>query len=282
MSIPPQAVPIFANPALIKYSQDAMKTTFRIYVDGGDRNRVDSAVSDAFQKLEELEGILSRYVPGSDISRINRMNAGDTLFLSDECDRCLRLAIDASQATGGCFDPCIGTLVDVLKSGSVKSAGLSGIVSLDVDRPLMTCVEAGRVVDLGAIGKGYALERMGEILEGHGVGSALLTSGASTMLGMGAREWPVDLPHSSGSRRIRLRSAALAASGNAVQGDHIVDPADGSPAQQFTNVWVVHPRAPYADAFSTACFVMSPEEIRQFAVTLPPGAQVIGDPDWEL
>lgn len=279
MSAEFQVVPFFENPSLLRYASDAMKTTFRIFVSKGDRPLVDSAVSEAFQKLEELEGVLSRYAPGSDISRINAMNAGETLFLSDECDRCLRLAIEASAATGGRFDPCAGTMIDAVKSGSEVAGTVRGVVLLDEGRPLVTCLEAGRVLDLGAIGKGFALERMGEILAGHGIADALLTSGASTILAMGTVDWPVDIPHSTGTRRLFLRSAALAASGNSQQGTHIVNPGNGTAARTFENVWVVHPRAPLADAFSTACFTMTPEEISEFSAILPAGAWVISDPD---
>lgn len=275
-----QAVPFFENPSLWRYASDAMKTTFRIFVPGGDRPLVDSAVSEAFQKLEELEGVLSRYAPGSDISRINAMEAGETLFLSDECDRCLRLAIEASAATGGRFDPCAGTMIDAVKLGSGIAGTVRGVVSLDEHRPLVKCLEAGRVLDLGAIGKGFALERMGEILAAHGILDALLTSGASTILAMGSMDWPIDIPHSAGARRLLLRASALAASGNSQQGAHIVNPEDGTAAQTFENVWVIHPRAPLADAFSTACFTMTPEEIADFTALLPAGCRVISDPDW--
>lgn len=275
------SVPVFSNPALARYSQDAMRTTFRIHVLGGERGMVDSAVSAAFQKLEELEGVLSRYVPGSDVSRINAIGAGESLFLSDDCDRCLRIAIEAMQATGGRFDPCAGTMIDVVKSGSREVGSVSGIVSLDSERPLMTCLEPGRILDLGAIGKGFALECMGRILSDHGIADALLTSGASTILAMGDLEWPVNLAHSEGGRNICLRGAALAASGTSEQGDHIVNPADGSTPKNFRNVWVVHPSAALADAFSTACFVMSAGEIRDFAGTLPSGSLVMSDPDWD-
>jgi thiamine biosynthesis lipoprotein len=280
MSAAHQVVPFFENPSLLRYASEAMKTTFRIFVPGGDRALVDSAVSEAFQKLEELEGVLSRYAPGSDISRINAMEAGEILFLSDECDRCLRLAIEASAATGGRFDPCAGTMIDAVKSGSVATGTVCGIVSLDGHKPLVTCLEAGRVLDLGAIGKGFALERMGEILAVHGIADALLTSGASTILAMGSMDWPIDIPHSAGPRRLHLRASALAASGNSQQGAHIVNPMDGTAARVFENVWVVHPRAPLADAFSTACFTMTPEEIAEFAALLPAGCRVISDPGW--
>lgn len=275
-----QAVPFFENPSLSRYASEAMKTTFRLFVPGGDRALVDSAVSEAFQKLEELEGVLSRYAPGSDISRINAMEAGETLFLSDDCDRCLRLAIEASAATGGRFDPGLGTMIDAVKSGSRAVGTLRGVVSLDEHRPLVTCLEAGRVLDLGAIGKGFALECMGGILAAHGIGDALLTSGASTILAMGSMDWPIDIPHSAGARRLLLSSSALAASGNSQQGAHIVNPENGAAARNFENVWVIHPRAPLADAFSTACFTMTPEEIADFTTGLPAGCRVISDPDW--
>lgn len=184
MSVALQAVPFFENPLLGRYATEAMKTTFRIFVPGGDRALVDSAVSGAFQKLEELEGVLSRYIPGSDVSRINAMKTGESLFLSDECDACLRLALEAFTMTGGVFDPCAGMLVDAVKSGCGGGMQFNGCLALAPDRPLITCVEEGRVVDLGGIGKGFALERMGEILAAHGLEDALLTSGASTMLAM--------------------------------------------------------------------------------------------------
>jgi len=280
MSAALQAVPFFENPSLWRYASDAMKTTFRIFVPGGDRALVDSAVSEAFQKLEELEGVLSRYAPGSDISRINAMEAGETLFLSDECDRCLRLAIEASAATGGRFDPCAGTMIDAVKSGSGAAGTVHGVISLDEHRPLVTCLEAGRVMDLGAIGKGFALERMGGILAAHGVTDALLTSGASTILAMGSMDWPIDIPHLAGPRRLLLRASALAASGTSQQGTHIVNPENGTAAQTFENLWAIHPRAPLADAFSTACFTMTPEDIADFTTLLPAGCRVISDPDW--
>ncbi len=273
------AHPVFADPAVRVHMADAMKTTFRIYVMEA-TPAVESAVSAAFQKLEEIENLLSRYVPGSDISRINAMKAGEALFLSDECDRCLRLAIEAARATGGRFDPCAGTMIDAVKSGSGLAGTVRGVLSLDEHRPLVTCLEAGRVLDLGAIGKGFALERMGEILASHGIGDALLTSGASTILAMGSMDWPIDIPHSAGVRRLLLRASALAASGNSQQGAHIVNPEDGTAAQTFQNVWVIHPRAPLADAFSTACFTMTPEDIADFTVLLLAGCRVISDPDW--
>jgi thiamine biosynthesis lipoprotein ApbE len=93
-------------------------------------------------------------------------------------------------------------------------------------------------------------------------------------------DWPIDIPHSAGARRLLLRDSALAASGNSQQGAHIVNPEDGTAARTFENVWVIHPRAPLADAFSTACFTMTPGDIADFTAILPTGCRVISDPDW--
>ena len=275
-----QAPHVFPYSGVRLHTTEAMKTTFQIFL-AESPTASESAVSAAFQKLEEIESLLSRYVPGSDVSRINALKSGESLFLSDECDACLRLAIKALSWTGGRFDPCAGALVDAVKEGSDARLLTTGKIALDPERPLVSCLEAGRVVDLGAIGKGFALERMASILALHGVSDALLTSGASTLLAMGGKSWPVDIPHSTGRRRISLCNAALGASGNSQQGVHIVDPTTGCGASRHQGVWVQHPRAPFADAFSTACFVMTLEEIAEFSASLPPDCQVISDPDWE-
>jgi thiamine biosynthesis lipoprotein len=274
--------PVFNDPGLIRHAVDAMKTTFRIFVADSSPRVVDPAVSEAFQKLEELENLLSRYIPGSDVSRINALKSGESLFLSDDCDACLRLALEAFTLTGGLFDPCAGALVDTVKAGSKGEVLFSGCIVLDPERPLVSCIEPGRVVDLGGIGKGFALERMAAVLALHGVEDALLTSGASTILAMGGKSWPIEIPHSTGTRRIQLCQTALGASGNTQQGVHIVDPIARCGAARHGGVWVEHTRAPFADAFSTACFVMTPEQISEFATELGGECRIISDPDWEV
>lgn len=273
--------PAFADAELRVHKADAMKTTFRIFT-ASKSAVVESAISEAFHKLDEIEGLLSRYIPGSDVSRINALKRGESLIISDECDACLRLALEAFQITGGLFDPCAGALVDAVKSGSGVARPFSGRLALDPARPRVDCIEAGRVVDLGGIGKGFALERMASVLTMHGIDDALLTSGASTMLAMGEKSWPVEIPHSTGARRIELCQSALGASGNTQQGIHIVDPVANRGATHHLGVWVEHPRAAFADAFSTACFVMSSDEISVFRALLASGCRIICDPDWDV
>lgn len=266
----------FGGTALARHAADAMNTTFRIFV-RQEAAGADCAVSEAFNELERLEGLLSRYIPESDVGRINAMKAGESLFISDECDACLRLAIEAVASSGGYFDPCAGAMVDAIKSGRAPT-GAAGTISLDPERPLVTCVQEGRVLDLGGIGKGFALDRMAGILAVHNVADAFLTSGASTMLAVGDAVWPVDLALHSGKQRIGLARGALAASGDSQQGAHIVDPADGTAAVHYRHVWVRHPQAAMADAYATACYAMPPDTLAHFARRLPPDCQVICDP----
>ncbi len=267
----------FEDPALRRYTADAMNTTFRIYVrDAGEA--ADCAVSEAFVTLARLEELLSRFIPESDVGRINAMKAGDALFISDECNACLRLALEVSAATGGYFDPCAGGMVDALKTGGA-AGGATGTIALDPERPRVTCVEEGRVLDLGGIGKGFALDRLAGILAAHGVRDALLTSGGSTILGLGSAVWPVDLAHRDGTRRIGLCGAALAASGDSQQGAHIVDPGNGAAAAHYRHVWVQHPRAAQADALATACYAMPPDVLAEFIARGPAECRVFSDPD---
>lgn len=276
MSESKEATIFFGDPALGRHAVDAMNTTFRIFI-RQDGAGVEYAVSQAFAELERLEGLLSRYIPDSDVGRINAMRQGQSLFISDECEACLRLAIAASASTGGYFDPCAGAMVDALKAGDAP-AGVAGTIALDPRRPLVTCVEEGRVLDLGGIGKGFALDRMASILAVHGTGEAFLTSGASTMLAVGQASWPVDLAMENGMRRLALSRGALAASGHSQQGVHIVDPADGGAAGYYHHVWVRHAQAALADAYATACYAMPPAALENFARGLPPECDVICDP----
>jgi len=126
-----------------------------------------------------------------------------------------------------------------------------GSVTLAIDTNRMT-VSGGIELDLGGIGKGYALDKMAELLrEEHGIDEMLL-DGASTALAVGERAWVVGLA----GRRIALKDGALSGSGLAVKGEHIVDPATGEPATDRERAWVLAPSGAEADSLSTAAMVV--------------------------
>jgi thiamine biosynthesis lipoprotein len=135
------------------------------------------------------------------------------------------------------------------------------------DRPLISCLAPGRRVDLGGIGKGFALDQLAVTLASYQVESALLSAGASTLLAVGPKSWPIALTGDGVPERISLRACALGASGTGIQGAHVVHPdsPQADPPYLFKRVWVMAPTATAADAYATACLLMSNGEIEAFA-----------------
>jgi thiamine biosynthesis lipoprotein len=144
---------------------------------------------------------------------------------------------------------------------------------------LRTC---GVRIDLGGIGKGYAVDRMARLLLDWGIEDALIHGGRSTALAFGkpARQegWPVSLMHpDSGetvSRPINLCDRAISGSG-LQKGLHIVDPRTGRLAVNRRAAWSSAPTATLADALSTAFMVMTPEEIERYCANHPDVTAVV-------
>ncbi len=135
------------------------------------------------------------------------------------------------------------------------------------------------VVDLGGIGKGFALDRVVETLDDWGIDNAMIHGGTSTALvrGSGGVEagcppgvagWVLgiggDWGPAAGLERIVLHSGALSGSGVQLQGEHVIDPRTGRPAMMHLAAWAICPSAARADALSTAFMVMSAEEVEAY------------------
>ncbi len=246
----------------------AMNTTFGLRIDHPDRKKAEIWAGNAMRLLEELEAELSRYRPDSEISRINRLEPGQSTFLTEATDRCLRAALNACELTAGLFDPTLGA--HTARGEDRAEDSPEGKIFLDPERPRITCVEAGRQVDLGGIGKGFALDEMAAMLLDLGADSFLLSSGASTHLRVGDREWSFVLRGSGNRRDIHLQDGeALSSSGIGELGSHVIHPDIGkAPDYAFQRVWVITGSAAHADAFSTACLLMDEEEIHAFGEAL--------------
>ncbi|MDP3851999.1 MAG: FAD:protein FMN transferase [Luteolibacter sp.] len=246
------------------FSHDAMHSTFSLRLRGVDADTARDIARECFDLLDSLETKLSRFVEGGDVSRINQMRAGETLYISEACHQCLLLALDAHARTGGLFDITLGSRIEHRKScDSGPLPQLTGSLIIHPDVPAVTCTEAGRVLDLGGIGKGFALDQLKRILADWGAEDALLSAGASSLLAYGPTAWPVELGGARESIRIHLRDQSLSASGTGIQGSHIVHPAgaDAMPAAPCERIWVISATAALAEIWSTALMLVDTQEI---------------------
>jgi thiamine biosynthesis lipoprotein len=237
-----------------------MATVFEVHCVHGDERYAGQAAEAAFEAVDRLELELSRFVANSDVSRINSLAAGEAARVSPSTMECLEIARRLYDLTDRAFDIAIG----------------SGLESLDLD-PDGLAVSAradGVRLDLGGIGKGYAVDRVAEVLEEWGVSRALVHGGFSSVLALEAppdREgWPLTLsapgPWVDGVlARVAARHLAFSASGTR-KGDHIRDPRTGQ-AVHDRAAWVTLPRdaaespATVAEGLSTAFMILPVEEV---------------------
>jgi thiamine biosynthesis lipoprotein len=246
-------------------TQEAMKTTFSIRIPDAGGDLAINASRDAFALLDTIEQSLSRYIVGSDIWQINHMEAGDRLLVSETCYGCLQAALQAYIDTEGLFDITLGKRIEHKKrEADGPLPELSGQLMVDPERPAVHCSEAGREIDLGGIGKGYALDRMAELLKEWKIGSALISAGASTHLAFGPKSWEIELSGRDSKKTVVLQDSALSASGTDIQGAHIISPhGDSDMELKHRRVWVLERTAAAADAWSTAAMLTTPEALFQ-------------------
>lgn len=251
------------------FDHKAMKTTFTLRLRHEDKEAAAVAARAAFELIDETESKLSRYREESDIWQINRMQADQTLFLSEICYDCLLLSLEAYRETMGRFDITLGRQIEHQKK---QEAGAppepSGQLMVVPDRPAIYCQEPGRELDLGGIGKGFALDRAKVLIQEWGVESGILSAGASTHLAFGDKEWQLGLSAQSETLDIKIREQALSASGSGIQNEHIIAPGGGQPPYLHPRVWVLHQSAAWADAWSTAAMLLQKDELAEIAPKL--------------
>ena len=217
-------------PEVRRFSHEAMATVFEVYAVHDDRAYAAQAAQAAFDLVDRLELDLSRFVPNSDIARINHLQPGESTRVSASTHECLAIARHMFDLTGGAFDVSIGT----------------GLPSLELHEDLVVRATTGGVrLDLGGIGKGYAVDRMAEVLEEWGVKRALVHGGFSSVLALEppavGEGWPLTLsdpgPPSQVLAHLLVRQTSVGASG-VRKGAHIVDPRTSKPAVGRVAAWV--------------------------------------------
>lgn len=224
-----------------------------------------SAVADAlWAEVDRVERLLSRFDPRSEISRINRLAAREPVTVDYEILGVLLTCLFCWHDTNGCFDVSVGT------AGRDADGRPRPPLAIDRDARAVTLPEPGTSLDLGGFGKGYALDRLAEILSRHWVRSALVHAGTSSVVAVGAAPggspWTVGVRDSftGGSERafahLPLADCALSCSAvrHAGQATSDIMGRAGQPLAGDAACVVLADTAVSAEVLSTAALVMGP------------------------
>jgi thiamine biosynthesis lipoprotein len=269
---------------LHRFAHKAMATIYEIFIVNDDAGYAQQAAHEAFAELDRLEQELSRFLPNSDIARLNQLAANQPLRLGLDAFECLKLSKRISEETNGAFDVTIGPLMKcwqnpdkTLRSPSEEELAEArrniGMRLLDLDGAQHTVtLQASPVhIDLGAIGKGYAVDVMASLLREWDVGMALIHGGRSSVFALGSPPekagWPLTISNPMNGAQIlarfHLRNQAVSGSG-LQKGQHIINPRTGQPLSGKRATWAIAPDAATSDAVSTAFMIMPTNEIEEY------------------
>lgn len=253
----------------------------------------EKALKIAFEEIKRIEGLLSKYDPDSEVSRLN---SNGELKASPETYYVVKTAKEISLASNGAFDITVGPLLDLWGfkdkkyrlpakeeiGATLKKVGSDKVVLNDADNSIKFAV-SGMGIDLGAIAKGYAVDCAVRKLKANGINSAIVGIGGDIYcLGTKAgRPWIVAIrsPDKKGFKgRLKLVNQAVSTSGNYEQFfikdhkryAHIFNPKTGVPVDSgIAGVTVVAQDCLTADALATAIFALGEEKGRDLSEKFP-------------
>lgn len=291
---------VYAAEPPVRYesSVDAMGSTFSIAAWGSDRGNLEAAVESALEEARRLDRLLSNYRPESEWSAVNRSAASRDVVVSQELFDLLQACVRYSEQSEGTFDITVGPLMRVwgFYKGSGRMPHRSEVrtalarigyqnLSLQTSTRTVRFIRDGLEIDPGGIGKGYAVDKMVEILRQAGVSGALINAGGSSMYGLNvppddARGWKVVVRHPRDAEKhvaeLYLKNQSMSTSGNYEKFfrvgrriySHIMDPRTGYPAQGMYSVSVIAPRCTDSEAWTKPTYIQG----RQWAAKhLPTG-----------
>ncbi len=302
-------------------SHRAMATDFVVMLPQKHATAVEKVVL-TLEMLDDIERQLTIYRPESEVSHINRLAASKPVQVSESTFAILERAIQWSHRTAGRFDITAGPLVELWgftkrkgqkPSPSEVKTTLAAVgyqkLILNAQQRSIAFSVPGMSINLGGIGKGYAIDRLAERLRGAGITDFLIHGGQSSVYAAGNesaatdRGWTVALSHPTRSGRrlagIWLKDAALGTSGSGKQFfhhrgkrfGHVIDPRVGYPTTDLLSLSIRQTEAIDADAAGTGYFLFGSQDMRNTEsvpmISVRPGSrqedvvvETFGEWDW--
>jgi thiamine biosynthesis lipoprotein len=268
----------------LESSADAMGSTYSLVLYGEDRARLEMASEDAFEEVRRLDRLLSNYRPESEWSQVNRYAAERPVKVSAELFQLLSACVEYSRQSEGAFDISVGPLMKVW--GFYKGSGhlpqrpevLEGLekvgyrnILLDASNKTVRFAKEGVELDPGGIGKGYAVDRMVDILRRDGIKSALVSASGSSIYALGAPPgetgWKVRIRDPKDEAKtvteVTLKNESMSTSGSYekffwAEGkiySHIMDPRTGYPSRGMLSASVITPLTLDSEAWTKPYYI---------------------------
>jgi FAD:protein FMN transferase len=284
---------------LVHKAKYIMGTVYEIAVYDDQPARASQAIDKAFTEIGRLDAILSNFKPDSDLSRLNRNAHYHAEEVPADLYRVIEESVRYSKVSGGKFDITVAPLVDLWK------AALRGerVPTEAEQQKLRACVGYEKIelippdrvefhspcmrIDVGSIGKGYAVDRAVEILRANGIVNALVDAGQSTIYGMGAppgkSAWEVHLrdPSNRVDPQVMLRENSVSTSEQTPasllgieSAGHIIDPENGKPLETKYALSIVAKTGTASDALSTTLLLVGPAKGKPIVKSLADAAAI--------
>lgn len=282
-----------------EFTRLCMGVPTRIVVYAQSPETARDAAADAFDRIGQLDQVMSDYRPDSELMRLCAAPAGTPVPLSDDLFRALSVSRNLTRDSDGAFDVTVGPAVALWRRArkthqlpsESEIAGAKALIGADLltldptaDPPTATLAKPGMRLDLGGIGKGFAAQAAVDLLVARGHRRCLVALAGDIAVGdppPGAEGWRIQLPGSAGGGEgedcILLRNAAVSTSGDTEQFveiggrryAHILDPRTGLGLTECRTATVVAPRGELSDALATIACILPPERFDAVLLRFP-------------
>lgn len=273
-----------AEEVTVERVQYHMGTQARVLIRGGGNEDAEAA----FSRIGELDGKLSDYKADSEISKISDMAGIQPVSVSADTRDVLKMALSVAENTGGAFDPTIGALtIGVYRFGRENSSlpedkdiekarALVDYKMLEIDGDRVYLEKEGMMLDLGGIGKGYAVEEAVKVLKSRGVNKGIVSLSGDIKVFGNDIEIGIQNPGGEGviaAFRTGTDELAISTSGGyervidlgGKDYHHLIVPGTGKPGREFLSMTVVlRGSSALADAYATSLYVMGKDRAFEF------------------